>query len=281
MATAASARCRLNAIGTALLQPVCSAFQTAEAVVAPKTIVLTGANRGIGLEFVRQYAACESDVRVYACCRTPSAATELNALAAASGGLVTVHALDVTSDASVAGLAQMLAGTAIDVLLHNAGVNPPPHTQNFHGKIDYAAWTSTMETNVYGVLRVTQALTPSLLLSKIKKLIYISSRAGSVGSQLLGTATGVNTNRMFIYRSSKAALNMVAKLLDVELADKGVLSLIIHPGHVVTDMGGENAPLTAEQSVRGMVRSIECLEPALDGDANARFIWYDGRSIPW
>ena len=126
-------------------------------------------------------------------------------------------------------------------------------------------------------MRVTKALMPMLLASEQKKLIYIGSRAGSVTSQSIeGGRKG-----QIIYRSSKAALNMVAKLIDVELAEEGLLSLIIHPGHVVTDMGGDNAPLTAPESVEGMVRCIEYLQPAKDGDANARFIWYDGRSLAW
>ena len=214
---------------------------------------------------------------LYACCRNPAGATELGELAAASGGLITVHALDVTKADSVKALADELSGVAIDVLINNGAMNPDESGQQFGGDIDYDAWAETMDTNVYGVMRVTKALLPSLLLSEQKKLIHIGTRAGSVGSQLLETGR----KGQFIYRSSKAALNVVAKLLDVELAELGVLTLIIHPGHVATDMGGNTAPLTPEQSVSGMVRCIEFLEPALDGDANARFVWYDGRSISW
>jgi NAD(P)-dependent dehydrogenase (short-subunit alcohol dehydrogenase family) len=192
--------------------------------VAPKAIVLTGANRGLGLEFARQYADCEG-VRLYACCRSPGAASELNEVAAGSGGAVTIHALDVTDQSSVDALAAALAGTTIDVLINNSGVNPDENKQRFSGDIDYEAWTATMEVNVYGVLRVTKALLPSLLLSEQKKLIHIGSRAGSVGSQQLESGR----KGQIIYRSSKAALNMVAKLVDVELAEQGVISLIIHP----------------------------------------------------
>jgi NAD(P)-dependent dehydrogenase (short-subunit alcohol dehydrogenase family) len=100
----------------------------------------------------------------------------------------------------------------------------------------------------------------------------------AVGSQTIEAGR----RGMFIYRSSKAALNMVAKLLDVELAPThGVLSLVIHPGHVVTDMGGEGAPLSALESVRAMVRCIEQLDAPRDGDSNVRFVWYDGRSLCW
>ena len=245
--------------------------------IGEKTVVLTGANRGLGLEFARQYAEAAAPIRLYACCRNPAGATELGELAAASGGLITVHALDVTKADSVKALVDELSGVAIDVLINNGAMNPDESGQQFGGDIDYDAWAETMDTNVYGVMRVTKALLPSLLLSEQKKLIHIGSRAGSVGSQLLETGR----KGQFIYRSSKAALNMVAKLLDVELAELGVLTLIIHPGHVATDMGGDRAPLTPEQSVSGMVRCIEFLEPALDGDANARFVWYDGRSISW
>ena len=113
----------------------------------PKTVVLTGANRGLGLEFVRQYLAAEAPVRLHACCRSPSSAAELQALAAASGGLVTVHALDVTSDDSVAALAAELAGVAVDVLINNSGVNPDPLRQRFDGELDYSEWAETMNVN--------------------------------------------------------------------------------------------------------------------------------------
>lgn len=245
--------------------------------IGAKTVVITGANRGLGLEFVRQYASASEDVRLYACCRKPSAATELVALASSSGGLITVHELDVTDAGSVHRLAAALDGVAVDVLINNSAMNPDPSTQNFSGDIDYSLWAEAMDTNVYGVVRVTKALLPSLLLSQQKKLIHIGSRAGSVSSQLVETGR----KGQLIYRSSKAALNMTAKLLDVELAELGVLSLVIHPGHVQTDMGGDQAPLTPQQSVSGMVRCIEFLQPALDGDANMRFVWYDGRSIGW
>ncbi len=237
--------------------------------IGAKTVVITGANRGLGLEFVRQYAAASADVRLFACCRKPDAASELAEIAVASGGLITVHELDVTDANSVQRLASELDGVAIDVLINNSAMNPDPSTQSFGGDIDYTAWAQTMDTNVYGVMRVTKALLPSLLLSQQKKLIHIGSRAGSVSSQLIEAGRP----GQIIYRSSKAALNMVAKLLDVELSGLGVLSLVIHPGHVQTDMGGDQAPLTAQQSVSGMVRCIEFLEPALDGDANMRFVW--------
>lgn len=267
---------RLSALFRQLAPSTCPAAGSSFHIGA-KTIVLTGANRGLGLEFVRQYAAASAEIRVYACCRKPSAATELVGLASSSGGLITVHELNVTDADSVESLASELDGIAVDVLINNSAMNPEPSAQEFNGDIDYDAWAETMDTNVYGVMRVTKALLPSLLLSQQKKLIHIGSRAGSVSSQLQETGR----KGQIIYRSSKAALNMVAKLLDVELAEMGVLSLVIHPGHVQTDMGGNQAPLTPQQSVSGMVRCIEFLEPALDGDANMRFVWYDGRSIGW
>ena len=272
--------CRLAALSSHLSAPsaqragsVGASSSTSRVSVSvdpqPKTVVLTGANRGLGLEFVRQYLAAEAAVRLHACCRSPSAAAELQALAAASGGLVTVHALDVTSDDSVAALAAELAGVAVDVLINNSGVNPDPLRQRFDGELDYSEWAETMNVNgepsqfrrlgpvttegwsaVFGVARVTRALLPSLLLSPQKKLIHISSNAGSIATQ---TRAGRPPGRtQLMYRSSKAALNMgeqrsdsdpprdcltpllptVAKLMDVELAGEGVLSLIIHPGHV-------------------------------------------------
>lgn len=195
------AQCRLRSLGAQLAPASAAGFVDPRINIGAKTIVLTGANRGLGLEFVRQYAACPAAVRLYACCRKPAdastqarpppqpglrgdfltdspvlQATELNEIAAASDGLITCHALDVTSAESVAALAAELDGVAIDVrillffllilalcwpyiwsivaqaLINNSGVNPESG-QTFLGDIDFDAWAATMDTNVYGVLR--------------------------------------------------------------------------------------------------------------------------------
>ena len=287
--------------------------------MGPKTILLTGANRGIGLEFARQYSAAPG-VRLYACCRSPADATELNELAAGSGGQVTVHALDQTNGASVDALASSMAGVSIDVLINNAAMNPDPSGQQFDGDINYEDWAATMDTNVFvrppafassGLRADPPCRSPGCdagdegadadaaglgaeeahLHRQPRRLCHLPvDRGRTQGADHIQILQGKLTiagiwvaffSRCQRYRYRQAALNMVAKLIDVELAEKGLLSLIIHPGHVVTDMGGDNAPLTAPESVEGMVRCIEYLEPAKDGDANARFIWYDGRSLAW
>ena len=229
------------------------------------TVLITGASRGIGLEFVRQYLA--DDWRVLACCRNPAAADKLTDLAASSGGKVTVHALDVDDVASSAALKAELAGIPIDVLINNAGITG--HRDNGIGTMDYAAWEAAMRTNVMGPMKVTEALIDNLLAGGQKKLITISSRMGSVTEN--GAANAIT------YRSSKTAVNMVMSCLANGLADKGVTAVCFHPGWVQTDMGGPNAAVTPPDSVAGMRKVIASLTTA----DNGTFRNFDGGSIAW
>ncbi|NQV58985.1 MAG: SDR family NAD(P)-dependent oxidoreductase, partial [Alphaproteobacteria bacterium] len=141
-----------------------------------KNIMITGASRGIGLEFVRQYNA--DDWRIFACCRTPGQASELNDIAAQSDGRVTVHQLDVDDTASVTALKAELGNQPLDVLLNNAGIMGQRNAAR--GNIDYAAWQGAMNTNVLGPMRVAEAFADNVAASTQKKLITISSRMGSI-----------------------------------------------------------------------------------------------------
>ena len=229
------------------------------------TVLITGASRGIGLEFVSQYLA--DGWRVLACCRTPASADKLNDLAAASDGKVTVHALDVDDVASSAALKQELTGTPVDVLINNAGITG--HRDNGMGTMDYPAWEAAMRTNVMGPMKVTEALIDNLLAGEQKKLITISSKMGSIGENSAMNA--------ITYRSSKTAVNMVMNCLANALADKGVTVVCFHPGWVRTDMGGSNADIAADESVTGMRSVIAGLTTA----DNGAFRNYDGRVIAW
>ena len=229
------------------------------------TVLITGASRGIGLEFVRQYLA--DGWRVLACCRTPSAADKLADLAASSAGKVTVHALDVDDAASATALSQEIGDTAIDVLINNAGITG--HRDNGIGTMDYAAWEGALKTNVMGPMKVTEALIGNLLAGAQKKLITISSRMGSIGENAAANA--------ITYRSSKAAVNMVMSCLANGLADKGVTAVCFHPGWVRTDMGGPSAAVAPEDSVAGMRQVIASLSTADNGS----FRNFDGGSIAW
>jgi NAD(P)-dependent dehydrogenase (short-subunit alcohol dehydrogenase family) len=203
----------------------------------PLHVAVTGASSGIGLEFVRQYA--EAGARVYALCRNPAGAAELAEVAAAAPpGSVSLHAHDQDSAESCAAVATEFAGVPLDTLINNAGVGGSPgarsRTSDFgqegqqFGSIDYPAWADTMNTNVLGVMRTIEALTPSLLLSDSPRLVHICGVFGSLTNQVrVGEASPDMAERSgsggyFIYRSSKAAMNMVAKMLDVELAPLGM-----------------------------------------------------------
>ena len=222
------------------------------------TIMITGASRGLGLEFARQFYSKEC--RVIATCRNPKNANELNAI-----GDIDIHSLDVTDDKSVANLADKLRGENIDILINNAGVIG--QREGF-GRLDYDIWAETMDTNVFGPMRVAEAFRDNVMNSEKKQMIFITSRMGSITEAVPNA---------YVYRSSKAALNMAVKCLSAELAEQGLIAVLFHPGHVQTDMGGQAAPVTPHTSIEGMKNQIV----ALTRDDNGRFVSYDGHQIPW
>ena len=222
------------------------------------TIMITGASRGLGLEFARQFYSKEC--RVIATCRNPKNANELNAI-----GDIDIHSLDVTDDKSVANLADKLRGENIDILINNAGVIG--QREGF-GRLDYDIWAETMDTNVFGPMRVAEAFRDNVMNSEKKQMIFITSRMGSITEAVPNA---------YVYRSSKAALNMAVKCLSAELAEQGLIAVLFHPGHVQTDMGGQAAPVMPHTSIEGMKNQIV----ALTRDDNGRFLSYDGHQIPW
>ena len=222
------------------------------------TIMITGASRGLGLEFARQFYS--EECRVIATCRNPKKANELNSI-----GDVDVHSLDVTDDKSVANLADKLRGENIDILINNAGVIGQ---RDGFGRLDYDIWAETMDTNVFGPMRVAEAFRDNVMNSEKKQMIFITSRMGSITEAVPNA---------YVYRSSKAALNMAVKCLSVELEQQGLIAVLFHPGHVQTDMGGQAAPVTPQKSIEGMKNQIV----ALTHDDNGRFLSYDGHQIPW
>ena len=222
------------------------------------TIMITGASRGLGLEFARQFYS--EECRVIATCRNPKKADELNSI-----GDIDVHSLDVTDDKSVANLADKLRGENIDILINNAGVIGQ---RDGFGSLDYDIWAETMDTNVFGPMRIAEAFRDNVMNSEKKQMIFITSRMGSITEAVPNA---------YVYRSSKAALNMAVKCLSVELEQQGLIAVLFHPGHVQTDMGGQAAPVTPQKSIEGMKNQIV----ALTHDDNGRFLSYDGRQIPW
>ena len=224
------------------------------------TVLITGASRGLGLEFARQYAA--DGWRVIACCRSPDKAPELKKL----GGKVEVHALDVTSAEAIKHLAKALAGTPIDVLLNNAGLHGDGMP---FGATDVALWKEIHEVNTIAPIQITAALLENVAASAQRKVVNISSKVGSIGD---GPGGG-----NYAYRSSKTALNMAMVNAAYELKGRGITILLIHPGWVQTDMGGPSAPVALEQSITGVRRIIDKATQAETG----HFYDYTGKQLPW
>jgi NAD(P)-dependent dehydrogenase (short-subunit alcohol dehydrogenase family) len=226
-------------------------------------VLVTGTNRGIGLEFVRQYVA--DGWRVIACCRDPLKATALNVLAAASGGKVSVHALDVSDFNQIERLAIALKGEAIDVLINNAGFYP----QSSFGAIDYAEWDKAFHINAMAPIKMVECFIEHVASSRLRKIATLSSKMGSIADNGSGGS--------YLYRTSKVAANMAMKSLAIDLKTRAIAVATLHPGWVKTDMGGLSALITAELSVAGMRTVIDRLSTHNAG----RFIAYDGQEIPW
>jgi len=225
------------------------------------TALVTGANRGIGLEFVRQYAA--DGWRVHAACRDPDGARDLKKIA----GDVELHRLDVTDARQIAALAKALKGEPIDLLINNAGVYGA--RGDGPGHMDYAAWEATLRVNTLAPLRVSEALLPNVAASGKKLIVAITSRMASID---LNTEGG-----SYAYRSSKAALNAAMRSLAADLRARGVIVAVFSPGWVKTDMGGRGATVGVADSIAGMRSVIARLRPADSG----KFFSYDGSTIPW
>ncbi len=225
------------------------------------TILVTGANRGIGLEFVRQYADGAS---IIACCRKPAEAKELNALAKSKD--VRVMELDTGDASSAARLGRALKGEAVDILINNAGVYGPDKQSAAHS--DYEGFAETFRINSIGPLIVSQALRDNLMAGRDKKLVVLTSKMGSISDSSGGALA---------YRASKAAVNMIMHGLALDWAKDGILVGILHPGWVKTDMGGRGAMITPEESVRGLRQRIAELTPETSG----HFFDYLGKEIAW
>jgi NAD(P)-dependent dehydrogenase (short-subunit alcohol dehydrogenase family) len=229
------------------------------------SVMITGANRGLGLEWARQYA--EAGWRVYASCRRPEEADDLKALA---GGRprVSVHRLDVTDSEQLRTLQLDLEEARIDVLLNNAGVYLDKFMDNLGG-IDYDVWLRTFAVNTLGAVRVSEAFIGQVARSDKKLVVAISSHMGSIAE--------IAAPGNYAYRSSKAALNAAMKGLSHALAPHGIGVLLLHPGWVKTRMGGPGSPFSPEQSVRGMRALVERFRPEMNG----RFFRHDGSELPW
>lgn len=227
--------------------------------------VITGCNRGIGLEFVEQYLT--AGWRVSACVRDTKDAAELEQLVERFPTQLRLFSLDLTRDESIEALKRALADQPIDLLINNAGVYGPKSLQL--GNVDRETWLEVLNVNTVAPLLLVQALLPNVLAGQLKKIAILSSKVGSISDN--GSGAG------YMYRSSKTAVNQVVKSLSIDLASQQVTVLALHPGWVKTRMGGPNALIDCEESVRGLRNVIESATLAQSGSFTA----FDGQNIDW
>lgn len=228
-------------------------------------VLITGANRGLGLEMARQYAS--DGWRVYACCRQPERAHDLGRLAAATDGRLSIHPLEVTNAAQVAALPAVLGDDSLDLLINNAGVYGQDDAG--FGNTDVQAWLRTFEVNAIAPLKIMEALVDAVARSRRRVMACVSSKMGSMADNRSGGS--------YVYRSSKAALNAVVVSAAVDLRHRGITVVALNPGWVKTDMGGPNAEITVTESVTALRAVLDGLGPSDSG----WFIDVDGTTIPW
>ncbi|MEP5763341.1 MAG: SDR family oxidoreductase [Halieaceae bacterium] len=223
------------------------------------TVLITGANRGIGLALAEQFV--DGGYTVIGTARKPDKARALKALGAE------VEQLDVARQASVDALAQRLAARPIDILVNNAGIIG--HATKDFAELDIDKLQGVIDVNVMGPLRVTQALLPNVQASERKVVADMSSMMGSMELNTWGCCLG--------YRASKAALNSLNKTLSVEYAKQGMTFVVLHPGYVKTDMNKGEGNITPAQSAQGLFQVIS----QLDQSNNGKFYDFSGKDMPW
>lgn len=238
------------------------------------TVLVTGSNRGIGLEFVRQYAELGWDV--IATSRTPGDDTDLQALAQAHEN-IRIEALDVSDHAQIDALASKLSGTPIDVLLNNAGILGGARDVQSIGNIDFESMEQVYKTNAIGPMKMAEAFLPHVEASEQKKIAVITSGTAS----LTNVQASPFYQPLYLYRMSKTAINMGYRALSVELAPRGISVGILAPGVVETRLlqqaGYGGRGMTTAESVTGVIRNID----DLGAETSGQYIIYTGDTVPW
>ena len=224
------------------------------------TAVITGANRGLGLEFARVYLA--AGWTVHAGCRNPIRADELKKLK----GDLHIHALNVDDPKDAKALAKSLGSEPIDLLLNNAGIYGKRDLKV--GGFDHDEFLNVLKTNVVAPIRLAEALVENVAHSTMKKMAFVTSRMGSIA---------MNAGGSIAYRTSKAALNMAVSCLSMDVKSRGITCILLHPGWVKTDMGGPNAAIGIPESIAGMTQVID----KTGHDDTGKFYDYQGQAIPW
>ena len=226
---------------------------------AQSTVLITGANRGIGLALAQNFA--EAGYQVIGTARSPKKATALEAVGAR------VEQLDVTDPDSVSALGQRLKGLPIDILINNAGIGGGDSTDM--AALDVEEMMRVLNVNTLGPVRVTQALFPNLLAGNNKLTISISSMMGSMELNTWGCCAG--------YRASKAALNSINKAFALDFADQGMTFVVMHPGYVQTDLTEGGGDISPQQSAEGLMSVILGLKHSDTG----KFYDWQGKELPW
>ena len=227
-------------------------------------VLITGANRGLGLGFVKKYL--EKNANVLCTTRDISGSKELLECKERYPNNIEIFELDLLKENGAKTLANQLNGMPIDILINNAGVGSS--NQHFEA-VSSKPWLEVLKVNLIAPLIITQSLIENVKKSSSKKIYFLSSQLGSIGDNTSGG--------MYIYRSSKTGLNQVVKSLSVDLKPKGITVVSLHPGWVKTDMGGPNAPVSIDKSIEGMIKVID----RTDIKDTGRFLNYDGTELPW
>jgi NAD(P)-dependent dehydrogenase (short-subunit alcohol dehydrogenase family) len=228
-------------------------------------MLITGANRGLGLEFARQYLA--DNWHVFATCRNPVRADKLKALANSAGDKLTVVEMDVTKPEIIRKAATQLDGSAIDLLINCAGITGASGQRPGH--IDYDSWARVLDVNTLGPMRVLESFIEHIARGERKLVVSVTSGMGSLADNTSGGSIA--------YRSSKAALNMVMRSAAIDLKPRGISCVVVNPGWVKTGMGDPNATLIPQESVSAIRRLIATLGRKDTG----KFYHYDGSEYPW
>lgn len=229
------------------------------------SVLITGSNRGIGLELARIFSQYDWDV--IATCRKPDEALALKGIQAATEGRLKIKQLDIANDGEISDLAAELASKDLDILINNAGILGPEE-QEF-GLLDEELWLEAFKVNAIGPYKIARAFLDHVARGRKRIIATITSEMGSV--------TNNSSGDYYAYRSSKAAANMIVKNMSLDLRRQGITCVALHPGWVKTRLGGNQAPLSPEESAEGLFRILS----SLTEEQNGAFLDYEGRNIPW
>ncbi|MFL2771530.1 MAG: SDR family oxidoreductase [Rhodospirillaceae bacterium] len=236
------------------------------------TLLITGANRGLGLNLLKLYN--DDSWTIHACCRNPDLAAELKTIVNASSGRIMIHKLDVEDPATIDKLKVSLGDTPIDMLINMAGylgeksLIEPNGLQPF-GMTDYDIMEKAYRINCVGPLRLCEAIIKNVEVSDKKTIINVSSIVGSIGEDSFGN--------FYMYRPSKAALNAISHAMSINLRDRGITVIPLHPGFTKTDMGGPTADINIEESVSGIKAVLDKVTIADSGN----YLTWEGHVLPW